>query len=118
MEEAKITQTQEKSLVTTDDLFYLIGQKEVANLNKDKIIQVISKQVVDVNPYKKEIQALRESNDALSRKNIELDRALTEQRNLVKAKEGELTEKELRLSQGSKERAEFEEKIKKPIKRA
>jgi len=118
MEETKITETKEKVLVTTEDLFLLIGRKEAELLNKQKILQIISSQIVDVIPFKKEIQGLKESNEALSLKNIELDRALTEQRNLVKAKEGELTEKELRLSQISEEKAKLEEKIKKPKKRA
>ena len=71
--------------INIDDLFYLIGKKDVELLSLDKKVKAAQPQLINAKvlheqniAYKSEIEKLKNSNTTLSQKNIELDKALTE----------------------------------------
>ena len=96
MKDAEIIDKNSNSL-STDDLVLLIGEKEIWLHYKDKQIKALVKKVSELRNVENKLEALEKSNKALSDKNIELDRALTEVRkergnlnSLIKEKETEL----------------------------
>ena len=96
MKDAEIIDKNSNSL-STDDLVLLIGEKEIWLHYKDKQIKALAKKVSELRNIGNKLETLEKSNKALSDKNIELDRALTEVRkerdnlnSLIKEKEKEL----------------------------
>ena len=94
--DAEIIDKNSNSL-STDDLVLMIGEKEIWLRQKDKQIKALAKKVSELRNIGNKLETLEKSNKALSDKNIELDRALTEARkerdnlnSLIKEKETEL----------------------------
>ena len=117
MQEATITQKGEPRQLTTDDLLLLIGQKEVMLLNQMRLtkaqVDIIAEAKARQAQAEKKSAELQSSLDGLSKKNRELDRALTELRAEIKQYKSMEAEKEWAL----KETASARERINELTKR-
>ena len=91
MEEANISNNE---MVKMEDLFMLIGQKDVALLNKNRQIQILMANVGKIAPVEQKVVGLTKSSNILSQRNIELDRALTETKKEVIETTKKLEEKD------------------------
>ena len=121
-------------ILSTDDLVFEIGLKAVQLLERQKIIERLQKQLAEMGKLVAEAEAaraaareLRESNKALSAKNLEMDKALTAARQELedaKAQIRELTREVGRLEKKlederarAAELAELVESLERKLKR-
>ena len=116
MKDAEIIDKNSNSL-STDDLVLMIGEKEIWLRQKDKQIKALAKKVSELRNAGNKLETLEKSNKALSDKNIELDRALTEVRKEAKDLNAKvinlnslIKEKETELQKAKENIAELEVK--------
>lgn len=123
MKDATITQEQSilrerfPSVVTTDDLIFELGKKDVDRLNKEKLLEGILKksqkaesQMVNANQIKvdseKQVASLESSNKLFEENNSELSNELTRVRQELA---GEITKNTQLVSSFNKEKAQLTE---------
>ena len=107
--DAEIIDKNSNSL-STDDLVLMIGEKEIWLRQKDKQIRALAKKVSELRNAGNKLETLEKSNKALSDKNIELDRALTEVRKERDNLNSLIKEKEVELQKAKESIAELEVK--------